>query len=194
MLALDVGLGHGSLATELLELLVDGVALRDHIQLDDVSLDPHLLESGFGVTAVRAVGLGEDHNCIVVDHLLDATSTIRLLLLRRLHIVPVPQQSVVAVAHRILLQVPLVVSLSLEVRVSIVNGGAHSGSFVAAYLTVLDESVYFRLDILGSLLLLSRMREDHRSVLSASVVSLPVHGGRVVESVEELDQLVVSHL
>jgi hypothetical protein len=76
VLLVDVDVGHGALAVELLESILEVAAFGDLIELYDLDGGSKLLEGAFGSLAVRAVALGEDNDSIVVDLLLDLGSCV----------------------------------------------------------------------------------------------------------------------
>lgn len=60
VLLTDVDVGHGALATDLFEGVLEGAAVRLLIELEEEVVCAGAVEQFFGGRAVRAVGLGED--------------------------------------------------------------------------------------------------------------------------------------
>jgi len=76
VLLVDVDVGHGALAVDLLESILEVAAFGDLVELYDLEVGSKTLEGALGSLAVRAVALGEDNDSIVVDLLLDLGSCV----------------------------------------------------------------------------------------------------------------------
>jgi hypothetical protein len=97
--------------------------------------------------------------------------------------------TVIAVSGRILFQVGLVPFLGRIKGIHSVNRCMNRLLVVRLDLTRIDEVLQLGLDLGGNLLLLVIIAKDNGRILWASIVSLTVHGRRVVELKEELDEV-----
>lgn len=71
MLLLDVNVGDGTLARDLLESILQGRTIRKLVELVSLEHGTELGQGVLGGAAVRAVGLGEDDDSILLDDLLN---------------------------------------------------------------------------------------------------------------------------
>lgn len=71
VLATDEDVGDGALASYLGKGVLNGAAIVDLIQFDGIELGALLAQQLLGGAAIRAVGLGEDSNGVLVDDGLD---------------------------------------------------------------------------------------------------------------------------
>lgn len=103
--------------------------------------------------------------------------------------ISLPSQKVrgALVSARVLVQVLLVILLGVVPDTDLGNLGDNVLALVVLLLNLSS-------DTLGDLLLLGRVVEDGRAVLSANIGSLAVGGGGVMHAVEELDKVGVVDL
>mmetsp|Transcript_6194 Transcript_6194/g.13477 ORF Transcript_6194/g.13477 Transcript_6194/m.13477 type:complete len:222 (+) Transcript_6194:48-713(+) len=110
------------------------------------------------------------------------------------HFRPVEPDAVVAIATRVLLQVLLVGLVRRDEFRCLPDVRAGLGAFEHTDLLGFDECVDLVAHLLGDLLLLVRVVEDHRRVLSTPVVALSIRSRGVVEREQMLHQILVRRL
>jgi hypothetical protein len=89
------------------------------------------------------------------------------------------------VSSRVLLQVQLVILLRIPPLASRYNL-SRDRLLVPLFANLVR-------NLLGNILLLLAMREDHTAVLGADIPALAVQGRRVMHAIEELEELAVCH-
>jgi uncharacterized membrane protein (Fun14 family) len=77
VLLLDVDVGDGTLARDLLESVLKSGAIRNFVKLEELVIGVQFIQSLLGLLAVGAVRLGEDNNRVVVDKLLNLGRCLR---------------------------------------------------------------------------------------------------------------------
>lgn len=86
------------------------------------------------------------------------------------------------------------ISLSRIVGVGVVDLSYDTVARVLSDLSISQRLIHQLTHLFRSFLLLRRVSENHRGVLRASIVTLSVDRGRVMESVEEFDELFIIDL
>ena len=77
MLFLDEDVGHSSLSSLLLKSLLDCITVGHLIKLENLELISLCLEGLFGSVAVGAPRLGEHHDLVALDFLIDSLGCVR---------------------------------------------------------------------------------------------------------------------
>jgi len=98
---------------------------------------------------------------------------------------------VVAVTTGVGLEISLMIRLGRIVSVGVVDLSHDTITSILSDLAIGQSLINFLDHLLRSLLLLRRVSENHGSVLGASIVTLSVDSSRVMEGVEEFNELFI---